>query len=168
VTLGELAVFTGDGRSATVTTCGDVIATVIRQADFVNFVSRRPHVAAQITATVGRRLRWANERRSDFAFPVHIRLGRVLLEIATSCGEAVGDGVLIGVELSQTELASLVGARKHRTASAAHAAEAGPVKHRLPPDHRAPRGCPARVDRTRRVALSSRHRHLGGRPVVTG
>jgi CRP-like cAMP-binding protein len=111
--VGELAAFTGDGRSATVTTCGDVVATVIRQADFVTFVSRRPHVAAQITATVGRRLRWANARRSDFStFPVHIRLGRVLLEIATSCGEAVRDGVLIGVELSQTELASLVGARE--------------------------------------------------------
>ncbi|KHD76770.1 hypothetical protein MB27_15210 [Actinoplanes utahensis] len=111
--VGELAALTGNGRIATVTTCGDVVATVIRQAEFLHFVGRHPHVAAQITATVGRRLRWANERRSEFsAFPVHVRLGRVLLEIATSCGDAVGDGVLIRVELSQTELASLVGARE--------------------------------------------------------
>jgi CRP/FNR family cyclic AMP-dependent transcriptional regulator len=110
--VGEFAAFTGYGRTATVTTCGEVVSTVIRQAEFLDFVGRRPHVAAQVTAIVGRRLRWANDRRSDIsAFPVHIRLGRVLLEIATSCGEVVGDGLLIGVELSQTELASLIGAQ---------------------------------------------------------
>jgi CRP/FNR family cyclic AMP-dependent transcriptional regulator len=111
--VGEFAAFTGNGRSATVTTCGEVVSTVIKQAEFVQFVAQHPQVAAQITATVGRRLRWANERRSEFsAFPVHVRLARVLGEIAASCGEAVGDGLMIGVELSQTELATLVGARE--------------------------------------------------------
>lgn len=111
--VGELAAFTGIGRSATVTTCGTVVATMIRRPDFMYFVDRHPHVAAQVTATVGRRLRWANERRSEFsAFPVPVRLARILLEVATSCGERTGDGVLIGVELSQTELATLVGAQE--------------------------------------------------------
>ena len=111
--VGELAAFTGNGRIATVTTCGDVVSTVVRQAEFLHFVGRHPHVATQIAAAIGRKLRWANERRSDFAvFPVHVRLGRLLLDIATTCGEAVQDGLLIRVELSQTELASLVGARE--------------------------------------------------------
>jgi CRP/FNR family cyclic AMP-dependent transcriptional regulator len=111
--VGELAAFTGSGRSATVTTCGEVVSTVIQRPDFMDFVSRHPHVSAQVTATVGRRLRWANERRSEFsAFPVHVRLARVLTEIAASCGEAVSDGLLIGVELSHSELATLVGARE--------------------------------------------------------
>jgi CRP/FNR family transcriptional regulator, cyclic AMP receptor protein len=111
--VGEFAAFTGNGRTASVTACGEVVATVIQQADFLHFVSRRPHVAALIAANVGRRLRWANERRADFvAFPVYVRLGRVLLEVATSCGEAVRDGLLIGVELSQTELAQLIGAQE--------------------------------------------------------
>ncbi|MGA5301115.1 Crp/Fnr family transcriptional regulator [Nucisporomicrobium flavum] len=109
--VGELAAFTGNGRSATVTTCGPVVSTVIRQADFLAFLGAHPAVANQVTATVGGRLRWANERRSEFAaFPVHVRLAHVLGEIAASCGEAVRDGLLIGVELSQTELATLVGA----------------------------------------------------------
>ncbi|MEV6344079.1 Crp/Fnr family transcriptional regulator [Actinoplanes sp. NPDC051851] len=111
--VGEFAAFTGNGRTATVTTCGQVVSTVIRQPDFVDFVNRHPNVALQITATVGRRLRWANERRSEFsAFPAHVRLARILLEIATSCGEAVADGVQITVELSQTELAYLIGAKE--------------------------------------------------------
>ena len=109
--VGEFAAITGNGRSATVTTCGEVVSTVIRQADFLRFVGEHPTVANELTATVGRRLRWANERRSEFAaYPVHVRLAHVLGEIAASCGEAVRDGVLIGVELSQTELATLVGA----------------------------------------------------------
>jgi CRP/FNR family transcriptional regulator, cyclic AMP receptor protein len=111
--VGELAGFTGNGRSATVTTCGPVVSTVIRRADFTHFVDRHPNVAAQVTAAVGWKLRWANERRSEFsAFPVPVRLARVLLEIATSCGEVAEDGVVIGVELSQAELASYVGARE--------------------------------------------------------
>ncbi|GIE85424.1 Crp/Fnr family transcriptional regulator [Actinoplanes regularis] len=111
--VGELAAFNGGGRSATVTTCGEVVSTVIHQMEFLDFIGHNPNVAAQVTVTVGRRLRWANERRSEFsAFPVHVRLARVLSEIAASCGEAIGDGLLIGVELSQTELATLVGARE--------------------------------------------------------
>ncbi|HWS33477.1 MAG TPA: Crp/Fnr family transcriptional regulator [Actinoplanes sp.] len=111
--VGELAALTGNSRIATVTTCADVVATVIRQACFLRFVNERPRVAAQLTAMVGRRLHWANRCRTEFtAFPVQVRLGRVLLEIATTCGEVVGDGVQIRVELSQTELASLIGARE--------------------------------------------------------
>jgi CRP-like cAMP-binding protein len=109
--VGEFAAFTGSGRSATVTTCGVVVSTVIQQAEFLHFLGRHPHVANEVAATVGRRLQWANARRSEFAaFPVHVRLAHALGEIASSCGEAVGDGLLIGVELSQTELATLVGA----------------------------------------------------------
>lgn len=100
--VGELAGFTGDGRSATVTTCGPVVSTVIQRADFTHFVDRNPNVAAQVTATVSGKLRQANERRSEFsAFPVPVRLARVLLEIAASA-----------VELSQSELAAYVGARE--------------------------------------------------------
>ena len=109
--IGEYAAIAGAGRSATVTTCGEVVATVLQQADFLHFLGRHPQVANELTATVGRRLQWANSRRSGFAaFPVHVRLAHALAEIAASCGEAVEDGLRIAVELSQTELATLVGA----------------------------------------------------------
>jgi len=109
--VGEFAAVTGNSRSATVTACGEVVSTVIRQAEFLRYLGRHPEVANQVTATVGERLRWANARRSEFAaFPVYVRLARVLGDIAATCGEASGDGVLIGVRLSQTELATLVGA----------------------------------------------------------
>jgi len=109
--VGESAAVTGNSRSATVTTCGRVVSTVIRQADFLRFIAAHPRVAHQVTASVGDQLRWANARRSDFAaFPVHVRLARVLGDIASGCGEAAGDGVLIGVQLNHIELATLIGA----------------------------------------------------------
>jgi CRP-like cAMP-binding protein len=109
--LGEFGAITGNGRQATVTTCDDVVSTVIRQADFLRFLAEHPRVANQLTATVGERLHWANTRRSEFAaFSVQVRLARVLGDIAIGAGEADGDGVLIGVPLSHAELASLVGA----------------------------------------------------------
>ncbi len=109
--VGELAAVTDNSRMATVTTCGEVVSTVIRQADFLSFLGTHPHTANQVTGTVGRRLRWANERRSEFsAYSAQVRLAHVLADIAATCGEKVRDGLRIEVDLSQTELAALVGA----------------------------------------------------------
>jgi CRP-like cAMP-binding protein len=109
--LGEFGAITGSGRQATVTACDDVVSTVIRQAEFLQFLAQHPRVANQLTATVGERLQWSNARRSEFTvFPVHVRLARVLGDIAIGSGEATGDGVMIGVRLNHAELASLVGA----------------------------------------------------------
>ncbi|WP_433348782.1 Crp/Fnr family transcriptional regulator [Micromonospora sp. CA-111912] len=114
--VGELAAITGHGRTATATACGDVVSTVIRQADFLAYLGGHPTVAAQVTATVGERLRWANTRRVDFAaYPVHVRLARVLADIAAHCGRTDDDELVIGVELSHTELATLVGAATDTT-----------------------------------------------------
>jgi len=110
--IGEFAAITGNGRTATVTAGGDVVSTVIRQADFLPYLATHPRVAGQLTAAVGERLRWANARRSEFvAFPVQVRLAQVLGDIAATCGEPDPEGgVRLGVQLNQTELATLVGA----------------------------------------------------------
>jgi CRP/FNR family cyclic AMP-dependent transcriptional regulator len=116
--LGEFGAVTGHGRQATVTACDKVVSTVIQQADFLHFLARRPHVANEVTATVGERLEWANTRRSEFAaYPVHVRLARVLGDIAAGFDTAAagpldtaGHEVRIGLSLSQAELATLVGA----------------------------------------------------------
>ncbi|MEV5689702.1 Crp/Fnr family transcriptional regulator [Micromonospora globbae] len=114
--VGEFAAITGQGRSATVTACGDVVSTAIRQVDFLDFISRHSAIAAQVAATVGERLRWANERRADFAaHPVRVRLARMLAEIAVNCGRREGDELVIEVELSHTELATLIGAATDTT-----------------------------------------------------
>lgn len=108
--VGEVAALTGGPRMATVTACGRVVSTVISRATFKGFLGRHPEAALHMGAIMGERLRWANQRRADFAaFPAEVRLARILAEIARICGERTEDGILIGVALSQAELATMIG-----------------------------------------------------------
>jgi CRP/FNR family cyclic AMP-dependent transcriptional regulator len=108
--VGEIGALTGEPRNATVTACGRVTAGILSQARFEGFLGRRPDAARLIAAAVARQLRWANRRRSDFAaFPAHIRLARLLSEIAEVCGRERPDGsVELTVPLSQPELAAMI------------------------------------------------------------
>jgi CRP-like cAMP-binding protein len=108
--IGEIGALTGEPRSATVTACGRVVAGLVGRADFEAFLRRRPDAAGLVTAAVARKLRWANRRRSDFAaFPAHIRLARLLAEIAEVCGRRRPEGgIEIAVPLSQPELAAMI------------------------------------------------------------
>jgi CRP/FNR family cyclic AMP-dependent transcriptional regulator len=120
--VGEIGALTGDPRSATVTACGRVTAGLVPRADFEAFLRRRPDAATLVTAMVARQLRWANRRRTDFAaFPAHIRLARLLVEIADVCGRELPDGrVEIGVPLSQPELAAMIAIAQATVQKAVH------------------------------------------------
>jgi len=120
--IGEIGALTGDPRSATVTACGRVAAGLIARADFEAFLRRRPDAATLVTTTVARQLRWANRRRTDFAaFPAHIRLARLLVEIAEVCGRERPDGsVEIAVPLSQPELAAMIAIAQATVQKAVH------------------------------------------------
>jgi CRP-like cAMP-binding protein len=108
--VGEIGALTGEPRTATVTACGRVTAGIVARTEFEAFLRRRPEAATLVTAMVARQLRWANRRRTDFAaFPAHIRLARLLVEIADVCGRPFpGGGVEIAVPLSQPELAAMI------------------------------------------------------------
>jgi CRP-like cAMP-binding protein len=108
--VGELAGLTGKPRIATATACGRVTSSVITKRDFHSFLRRHPDAAMSMAAVMGERLRWANERRTDYAaFPAGVRLARVLVEIALTCGLRTDEGLSIGVALSQPELATMIG-----------------------------------------------------------
>jgi CRP/FNR family cyclic AMP-dependent transcriptional regulator len=108
--IGEIGALTGAPRNATVTACGRVTAGIIPRPDFEAFLRRHPAVASLVTESVARQLRWANRRRTDFAaFPAHLRLARLLVDIAEMCGRPRPDGTVdIGVALSQPELATMI------------------------------------------------------------
>ncbi len=108
--LGELAGLTGNPRIASARACGRVVSTVISRAEFHRYLLGAPDVSLHMAASMGERLRWANDRRSDFAaFPAEIRLARLLYDIAESCGRHTDEGLSIMVALSQPELATMVG-----------------------------------------------------------
>jgi CRP-like cAMP-binding protein len=108
--LGETATVTGRPRMATVTTCGRVVSAVVGPDEFRRFLTLHPDAAMQMAAMMSNRLRWANQRRADYtAYPAEVRLARVLVDLAATCGRRTDEGLSIGVRLSQPELATMVG-----------------------------------------------------------
>lgn len=120
--VGEIGALTGSPRNATVTACGTVSAAIIARATFEGFLRRHPYASRQVMATIARQLTWANRRRSDFAaFPAHIRLARLLVEIAEVCGRpAPAGGIRIVVPLSQPELAAMIAIARATVQKAVH------------------------------------------------
>lgn len=110
--VGELAAFSGQCRSATVTACGPVLSRIVMPDDFKRFLERNPEAATQLTSVVGDRLAFANRRRLEFIWnSIPCRLARVINELATICGEVTTDGhIEFCVPLKQVELAALIGA----------------------------------------------------------
>jgi CRP/FNR family cyclic AMP-dependent transcriptional regulator len=109
--VGELAVFDGRPRLATVTTAGPVIARVVARGEFIGLLSRDPQVSFAVTCGVVDKLRAATARRVDFTgCDVATRFARILLELAERYGEQTRAGRAIGCPLTQTELATLAGA----------------------------------------------------------
>jgi CRP-like cAMP-binding protein len=107
--VGELAGLTGRPRIATAVACGRVLASVVSKADFHRFLKRYPEAAMYMAAVMGERLRWSNERRTDFVgHSVEVRLARLLVELAMACGRRTDEGVTIAVPLSQPELATMI------------------------------------------------------------
>lgn len=115
--LGEGAAMTGRPRAASVTACGRVDACLVSGEAFRQVMREEPEVVHHLTALVTERLAFANRRRLDFAYPVRVRLARVLADLAVTCGWPE-DGVIV-VPLSQRELATLIGAGEDTVQKAA-------------------------------------------------
>ncbi|GIF38242.1 Crp/Fnr family transcriptional regulator [Actinoplanes xinjiangensis] len=109
--VGEISALNGTPRSATVTTCRASAIRIIQRNDFRSFLRDHPDAAMAIAGIVADRLRLANRRRVDFAsYPVKVRLARILWEIAMAYGYRQDDGIVVDIQLTQSELATMCGA----------------------------------------------------------
>ncbi|MFI1589517.1 Crp/Fnr family transcriptional regulator [Streptomyces halstedii] len=111
--VGEMAVIDGTPRSATVTAGEDTDVHVIQRRAVQAFLGKYPETTFHIMRLSNRRLHSANSWRIVFGeFPVRVRLARVLAELADNHGEFIGSHTLICVELTQAELATLIGSKE--------------------------------------------------------
>ncbi|MFY1703054.1 Crp/Fnr family transcriptional regulator [Micromonospora sp. WMMA1923] len=109
--VGETSAINATPRTATVTACRRSTIQIVHRDAFRAFLHANPEAAMEVAGIVADRLRWADTRRVDFAScSVKVRLARVLLEIAVAYGRRSTSGVVIGVGLSQAEMATLCGA----------------------------------------------------------
>jgi CRP-like cAMP-binding protein len=109
--VGELAALDAEPRSATVSACGKVVTREIGSAQFHDFLNDWPAATLAVALTVADRLRTATRRRIELSgYNVRDRVIRVLADLSREYGQDTRQGRIIGIELTQPELAAAVGA----------------------------------------------------------
>jgi CRP/FNR family cyclic AMP-dependent transcriptional regulator len=111
--LGELSLFDPGPRTATATAVSDALLVGLGHDDLQEWLSGRPDVAQQLLGALARRLRRTNEALADLVFSdVPGRVAKALLDLSARFGRQIDGGVLVAHELTQEELAQLVGASR--------------------------------------------------------
>ncbi|MGH3445263.1 MAG: Crp/Fnr family transcriptional regulator [Nocardioidaceae bacterium] len=110
---GELSLFDPGPRSATVTAVTDTTFASLSHEDLLRWLDGRPGVARGLLLQLASRLRRTNDVVADLVFSdVPGRVAKALLELADRFGRTADDGVHVHHDLTQEELAQLVGASR--------------------------------------------------------
>jgi CRP/FNR family transcriptional regulator, cyclic AMP receptor protein len=110
---GELSLFDPGPRTATVTTVTESTLASLDHDDLRPLLNDRPGVAVQLLQALAQRLRRTNEAMADLVFTdVPGRVAKALLDLAEKFGVAEADGTRVRHDLTQEELAQLVGASR--------------------------------------------------------
>lgn len=111
---GELSLFDPGPRTATATSVADSVCYELSHQAFAQWITDHPGVAKHLLAAIAKRLRRTNESLGDLVFSdVPGRVAKALLDLASRFGDRSGsDGVRVAGDLTQEELAQLVGASR--------------------------------------------------------
>ena len=110
---GELSLFDPGPRTATASAVADATLYELTHAELIEWLERYPAVAKHLLGALARRLRRTNETLADLVFSdVPGRVAKALLDLSTRFGEQVPDGLRVAHDLTQEELAQLVGASR--------------------------------------------------------
>lgn len=111
---GELALLDGQPRSASAEALEDTVTHVLGRQEFQAYLAASPELAAALIGLLSTRLRHVTDYAESLAFlDVHARVARALLELAGRYGVR-GEGIAIDLDLTQTDLATMVGATRER------------------------------------------------------
>ncbi|WP_418278054.1 Crp/Fnr family transcriptional regulator [Isoptericola jiangsuensis] len=110
---GELSLFDPGPRTATASSVSDAVVYELRHQALVQWINAHPRVALTLLGALARRLRRTNETLADLVFSdVPGRVAKALLDLSTRFGETNDEGVRVAHDLTQEELAQLVGASR--------------------------------------------------------
>ena len=110
---GELSLFDPGPRTSTATAITDTGLLGLGNSDLQPWLARHPEVATHLLGALARRLRRTNEAMSDLVFSdVPGRVAKALLDLARRFGVQSDDGLHVTHDLTQEELAQLVGASR--------------------------------------------------------
>jgi CRP/FNR family cyclic AMP-dependent transcriptional regulator len=110
---GELSLFDPKPRTATAVAVVDSTLMSLGHENLDELLTGRPAVAEAMLAALAQRLRRTNESLADLVFSdVPGRVAKALLDLSTRFGVQADDGVHVTHDLTQEELAQLVGASR--------------------------------------------------------
>lgn len=111
--IGELSLFDPGPRTATATAVADTTLHELAHSALVVWIEEHPAVAKHLLGALAARLRRTNEALADLVFSdVPGRVAKALLGLSSQFGTPVDDGVRVAHDLTQEELAQLVGASR--------------------------------------------------------
>ena len=110
---GELSLFDPGPRTATATAVTDCRLVGLGHADLREWLTGRPYLAESLLQALAQRLRRATEAMGDLVFAdVPGRVAKALIDLSERFGTARDDGIRVTHDLTQEELAQLVGASR--------------------------------------------------------
>lgn len=110
---GELSLFDPGPRTSTATALTDAIVLSLGQEQLKPWLTGRPELAAALLQALARRLRRTNEAMADLVFSdVPGRVAKALMDLGEKFGEVTAEGLLVSHDMTQEELAQLVGASR--------------------------------------------------------
>jgi CRP-like cAMP-binding protein len=110
---GELSLFDPGPRSSTVTAVTDAELLALGQDQLLSWLTGRPEVARGLLLQLASRLRGLNDQVADLVFSdVPGRVAKALLDLARRFGKPADGSVHVHHDLTQEELAQLVGASR--------------------------------------------------------
>jgi CRP/FNR family transcriptional regulator, cyclic AMP receptor protein len=110
---GELSIFDPGPRTSTVTAVTDVKAVSLDRPALREWIAKRPEIAEQLLRVLARRLRRTNNLLADLIFTdVPGRVAKELLRLAQRFGTQDGGLLRVTHDLTQEEIAQLVGASR--------------------------------------------------------
>ncbi len=111
--LGELSLFDGEPRSATVQALEETETLCLHRKDLLALMRDRFDVVEKVLAVLARRVRDTDMLLAEARFlDITSRLARKLLDLGDAFGVREGAQIRIGVKITQKHLASMIGATR--------------------------------------------------------
>lgn len=110
---GELSLFDPGPRTSTATAVTDAKLLSLGHEKVIPWLKQHPEVSLQLLTRLSQRLRRTNEAVGDLVFSdVPGRVAKALIDLGDRFGKTTPEGLLVNHDLTQEELAQLVGASR--------------------------------------------------------
>lgn len=110
---GELSLFDPGPRTSTATAVTDAKLVSLSHEKVIPWLKQNPEVSLQLLTRLSQRLRRTNEAVGDLVFSdVPGRVAKALIDLGDRFGKITAEGLLVNHDLTQEELAQLVGASR--------------------------------------------------------